>query len=142
MGTHLDQIRDVSIREKFETYLQEIRVLGFNSGKYDMNLMKTEIVQLLELEQENNYFVIKKNKNYMCLSDKKFRFLDISNFLAPGCSYSKFLKAFQIPESKFYFLYEWFGDKAKLDWIDLPPPTAFYSSLKDQNTLGKRKRTL
>ena len=57
----------------------------------------------------------------MCLSDKKFRFLDtcISNFLAPGCSYSKFLKAFQIPESKFYFPYEWFDDKAKLNWTHL-----------------------
>ena len=102
-----------------------------------MNLMKTEIVQLLELEKKNNYFVIKKNNSYMCLSDKIFHFLDISNFLAPGCSYSKFLKAFQVPESKFYFPYEWFDDKTKLDWTHLPPPDAFYSSLKVQNTLGE-----
>ena len=136
-GHILDQIKEVSIREKFETYLQEIPVLGFNSGKYDMNLMKTEIVQLLELEQKSNYFVIKKNNSYMCLSDKNFRFLDISNFLAPGCSYSKFLKAFQISESKFYFPSEWFDDEEKLDWTHLPPPDAFYSSLKVQNTLGE-----
>ena len=58
-----------------------------------MNLMKTEIVQLLELEQKSNYFVIKKNNSYMCLSDKNFRFLDISNFLAPG------LQLFQVSES-------------------------------------------
>ena len=136
-GHILEQIKEVSIREKFETYLQEIPVLGFNSGKYDMNLMKTEIVQLLELEKKSNYFVIKKNNSYMCLSDKNFRFLDISSFLAPGCSYSKFLKAFQIAESKFYFPYEWFDDKAKLNWTQLPPPDAFYSSLKVQNTLGE-----
>ena len=71
------------------------------------------------------------------MSDKNFRFLDISNILAPGCSYSKFLKVFQVPESKFYFPYEWFDDKAKLDWTHLPPPDAFYSSLKVPNTLGK-----
>ena len=48
-----------------------------------MSLMKTEIVQLLEPEKKNNYFVIKKNNSYMCFSDKNFCFLDISNFLAP-----------------------------------------------------------
>ena len=36
-----------------------------------MNLMKTEIVQLSEVEKKNNYFVIKKNNSYMCLSKIK-----------------------------------------------------------------------
>ena len=101
-----------------------------------MNLMKTEIVQLLELEQKNDYFVIKKNNSYMCLSDKNFRFLDISNFLAPGCRYSKFLKAFQIPESKFYFPCEWFDDKAKLNWTHFYRLLVLFIPLKSSKHFG------
>ena len=123
-------------KKKLEAYLQEVPVLGFNSAKYDINLMKTEMVQLLHLDEKDDYFVVKKNNSYMCLSDKSFRFLDISNFLAPGCSYSKFLKAFEIEESKFYFPYEWFDDKSKLEWTCVPEVGDFYSSLKRQNTLG------
>ena len=36
-GYILEQIKEFSIREKFETYLQEIPVLGFTSGKYEFN---------------------------------------------------------------------------------------------------------
>ena len=103
-----------------------------------MNLMKPEIVQLLELEQKNNYFVIKKNHSYICLSDKNFCCLDISNLLASGCSYSKFLKAFQIPESKFHFPYKWFDDKAKLDWMHLPPCSVFFQFKRAKHFVRNR----
>ena len=65
----------------------------------------------------------------MCIANPEFRFLDISNYLAPGYSYAKFLKA--------YFPYEWLDDERKLEATSLPPPEAFYSPLKQKNTLGE-----
>ena len=73
----------------------------------------------------------------MCVANPEFRFLDISNYLAPGYSYAKFLKAYQTEESKFYFPYEWFDDERKLEATSLPPPEAFYSRLNQKNTLGE-----
>ena len=43
---------------------------------------------------DNEIFAIKKNNSYISISTPHLKFLDISNFLAPGCSYSQFLKAY------------------------------------------------
>ena len=60
------------------------------------------------------HFVVKKGAAYVCLSTDRFNFLDISQYLAPGSSYSSFIRAYQVPESKSYFPYEWFTDISKL----------------------------
>ena len=43
-----------------------------------------------EEEEENDgvgsFFVIKRNNTFMCLSTAKVKFLDITNYLAPGFS--------------------------------------------------------
>ena len=70
------------------------------------------------------------------ISNYRFRFLDVINYLAPGVNYSKFLKAYHVEESKSYFPYEWFDSIEKLNHPVLPPARAFYSALKQKNTLG------
>ena len=67
----------------------------------------------------------------------KYKILDISQYLAPGCSYDKFLQGYKIETRKGYFPYNWFDDVSKLDFTGLPPPEAFYSDLKKCNTLGE-----
>ena len=111
-------------------------MLGFNSAKYDINLIKMVLAKTLKLHETNDYFVVKKNNQYMCVANPEFRFLDISNYLASGYSYAKILKAYQTEEFKFYFPYEWFDDERKLEATSLPPPEAFYSMLNQKNTLG------
>ena len=69
-----------------------------------------------------------------------FKFLDISNYLAGGVSYSAFLEAYKIPESKSYFPYEWFDHHSKLDYPCLPPYESFYSELKQRNVLEMRDK--
>lgn len=61
------------------------------------------------------------------------KFLDIGQFLAAGSSYSSFLKAYKVEEHKGYFPYEWFDAARKLEHPELPPHTAFHSSLKNSN---------
>ena len=49
------------IRKKFENYLCQLPVVGFNSGKYDINLIKKEIMMFIsEAYKDNEIFTIKK----------------------------------------------------------------------------------
>ena len=78
------------IRKKFEIYLCQLPVVGFNSGKYDINLIKREIMLFIsENYKDNEILTIKKN-SYISISTPHLKFLVISNFLAPGCSNSQF----------------------------------------------------
>ena len=122
-----------SIQEAFNQYCCQLPVLGFNSGRYDLNLVKGKLAKYFELTDKS--FVVKKGNTYLCISTKNLRILDIIQYLAPGSSYSKFLKAFKIQEKKSYFPYEWFDDASKLNYDNLPPYDAFYSTLKNCNIL-------
>lgn len=42
----------------------------------------------------------------MCISNGKFKFLDISNFVVFGFLYDKFIKFYEIELYKLYFFYE------------------------------------
>lgn len=110
---------------KFNAYVSQVPVLGFNSAKYDLNLIKTKLAKHLGLHQEEHCFTIKKNNAYACISTEKLKFLDVSHFLAPGTSYAKFLTAYQVDESKGHFPYEWFDDVSKLECNQLPPLLRF-----------------
>ena len=75
-------------------------------------------------------YVVKKCNQYTAIVTSKFRFLDISNYLAVGCSYSKFLKAYDVRSTKGYFPYEWFDDVSKHKVQSFPAYECFYSRLK------------
>ena len=117
------------LSKKFQHYCHQLPVLGFNSAKYDLNLVKSKLAYHLNLA-EDDCFVIKQNSAYTCISTSQFKFLDIMNFLAPGCSYDKFLKAYQTESEKGFFCYEYFDSMEKLEETSLPPNEAFYSELK------------
>ena len=121
---------------RFALYCNQIPVLSFNGARYDLNLVKEQLAAKLELNTQKNSFVIKKCNSYTVLSNDTFRFLDVTNYLAAGCSYSKFLEAFGATIAKGYFCYEFFDEVSKLDYKELPPYSCFYSSLKQINLLN------
>ena len=69
----------------------------------------------------------------MCIATESLKFLYMSQFLAPGSSYSSFLKAYNITQQKGYFPYEWPDDINKLEYTTLPSLEDFYSQLKGRN---------
>ena len=75
---------------------------------------------------QNEIFTIKKNNSYISIAVPEMKFLDISNYLAAGCSYSKFLKAYGCDIPKGIFPYEWFDSEEKLSHTQLPPAEAFF----------------
>ena len=127
------------MKQVFESYCEQLPVLGFNSGKYDVNLIKSELALHLGLHKSTAHkFIIKKNNNYTCLANSALKFLDMCNYLPPGTSYDSFLVSFNVPVRKSFFPYEYLTNASKLDETRLPPPECFYSSLKNSNTLENK----
>ena len=110
-------------------WLRQLPVIGFNSGKYDLNMIKRSFVPLLI---SNNAAVIKRQNNFMCLSTDKLKFLDVTQYLAPGVSYAKYLKAYGCELQKGHFPYEYMDGIGKLEDRALPPQAAFFSQLKNE----------
>ena len=110
-------------------WLRQLPVIGFNSGKYDLNMIKRSFVPLLI---SNNAAVIKRQNTYMCLYTDKLKFLDIVNYLAPGVSYAKYLTAYGCELGKGHFPYEYMDGIGKLEDRALPPQAAFFSQLKNE----------
>ena len=110
-------------------WLRQLPVIGFNSGKYDLNMIKRSFVPLLI---SNNAAVIKRQNTYMCLYTDKLKFLDIYNYLAPGFSYAKYLTAYGCAQQKGHFPYEYMDSIGKLDDRALPPQSAFFSRLTNE----------
>ena len=110
-------------------WLHQLPVIGFNSGKYDLNMIKRSFVPLLI---SNNAAVIKRQNTYMCLYTDKLKFVDICNYLAPGVSYAKYLTAYGCELGKGHFPYEYMDGIGKLDERSLPPQAVFYIRLKNE----------
>ena len=77
-------------------------------------------------------FVIKRQNTFMCFSTPKLKFCDIVNYLAPGFSYDKYLKAYGCELQKGHFPYECMDGVGKLDDRAIPPQAAFYSQLRNE----------
>ncbi|ELT89960.1 hypothetical protein CAPTEDRAFT_198376 [Capitella teleta] len=118
-----------SLKAKFDRFLSEMIVVGFNSGKYDLNVIKKQLVGAFAALNEKVIFVVRKNNNYVCIKTHNLKILDIVNYLAPGFSYAKYLKAFNCSVMKGYFPYEWLDSYDKFAETSLPPKSAFYSTL-------------
>ena len=112
-------------------------VFGFNSAKYDLNLIKTYLNPVLVNGREIEPTVIKKAKQYISFKFGNVQFLHIMNFLGGATSLDFFLKAYKTSETKRFFPYEWFDSPEKLTYPALPPYNVFFSRLRNCNPLDK-----
>ena len=148
----------VSLKAVLDSYLQELPVIGFNSANYDINVIKKFLFKKLcggaaaddddereeggELGEESDCrwvsragikFLVKQNNQFKCIATPTLKFLDICSYLAPGCSYAKYLSAFEVTEQKGFWPYEYIDSVERLQETELPPHSAFFSSLKNSN---------
>ena len=135
-------------------WLHQLPVIGFNSGKYDLNVIKQfDVPYLLKpaRQEDNDYgndndedeedgdddddetrFIIKRHNTFMCFSTKKLKFVDMVNYLAPGFCYDKYLKAYGCEMQKGHSPFEYMDGIRKLEFRALPPREAFYSRLENE----------
>ena len=85
-------------REKFLGCLKQLTVCGFNSGRYDMNLIKSYGI-LQVLKKDNIGMIAKACNNYICQSSDHLKILDLMNYCPAGTSYEQLCRTF-IPRSK------------------------------------------
>ena len=109
----------------------------FNSGKYDLNLIKPYLLPYIIHERDIQPTVFKKANHFVSLIFGFVQFLDILNFLGGAISLDSFLKAYKTSETKLFFPYEWFDSLEKLDATFLPPYDCFFSKLRNYNPLEK-----
>ena len=143
-----------TLMKQLHDWLHKLPVIGFNSGQYDLNAVKQFLVPYFlskkeeeeeeemeqddkEKEEEENdgvgsFFVIKRDNTFTCLSTDELKFLDITNYIAPGFSYDKYLKAYGCNITKGFFPYEYMNSLSRLNEIVLPPKEAFFSQLKNE----------
>ena len=121
---------------KIEEWCNQVPVLGFNSGRYDLNLIREHFAELVA-DTADKVKVAKNGNKIMFIFSKNFRFLDIINYLSPGTSYEKWVKAYECKTVKSWFPYEWFDSSEKLDFKGLPDYEHWYSKLKGCYLLTK-----
>ena len=131
-------------------WLHQLPVIGFNSGKYDLNVIKQFFVPYLlkpskqddnddgndeeeDDDDDETRFVIKRQNTFMCFSMRKLNVLDIINFPAPGYSYDKYLKAYGCELQKGHFPYEYMDGIGNMKDRALPHQESFYSRLKNEH---------
>jgi len=121
-----------------EKWCNQVPVVGFNSGKYDLNLIRKYFAEILA-ETDEKINVVKNGTRIMFIETKELKFLDISNYLAPGTSYEKWVKAYGCEQKKSWFPYEWFDSPEKLEEKSLPDYEYWYSELKGRYLLTRKE---
>ena len=121
----------------WRSWVNQVPVFGFNSGRYDLNMIKEYFVK--NLAEISDVKVAKKENSYMFLSAPNFKFLDIKNYLAPGLSYDAWCRAYGCELQKLAFPYEWFDSFDKLNHKGPVKYEDFFSSLKGGITISQKE---
>ena len=112
-----------SVTEKQRKLIREWRdqvpVLGYNCGRYDLKLIQKYFMK--HCANERGLKEASKNGKIMFLKSCNYKFLDIMNYLAPGTTYESWVKAYEAELTKSWLPYEWFDSADKLAYPGLPP---------------------
>ena len=127
----------IDLQEHFERYCNVLPVFGFNSAKYDINLIKSYLLPILVNERDIEPTVIQKANQFVSYKFGDIQLLDIMNLLGGATSFDSFLKAYKTKETKGFFPYEWFDCPEKMNNKELPPYESFFSILRKSNPLEK-----
>ena len=80
-----------SIQKQWRQWVNQVPLIGFNSGKYDLNIVKEYFVKEICYNKGNecseDVFAAKKENNSMFLTTSKFKFLDVKNYIVPVLTY-------------------------------------------------------
>ena len=109
-------------------WINQVPISGFNSGKYDLNLVKEHFIKALS--NINEVTVTKKDNLHMFFTSPSFKFLDIKNYLALGLSYDGWCKENRCEVQKLIFPYGWLDDYDKIQHVRPVEYESFYSKLK------------
>ncbi|KAI8484923.1 hypothetical protein Bbelb_373300 [Branchiostoma belcheri] len=96
--------------------------------EYDRYLKQLVVIGSIPAAEPTTPY--QENNDFMSLETENLKFLDLTNYVAPGFSYVAVLTAYGCTKTKGFFPYEWMDSLDKLETTELPPAPAFYSKLK------------
>ncbi|EGZ08941.1 hypothetical protein PHYSODRAFT_339348 [Phytophthora sojae] len=124
---------------KLKQCIGQVPVFGFNSGRYNINLIKADLFAVIGTD---NITSVIKNPSYMCIATSDMKMLDIGNYVPAGTSYAKYLSTY-LGECKCddkircvcglgkgIFPYEYITSFDVLSQPEVPPKSAFDSALR------------
>ena len=118
------------LQEFLERYCNISPVFGFNSAKYDLNLIKSYLLPILINERDIEPTVTKEANHFILFKFGDIQLLDIMIFLGGATRLGLFSKAYKTSETKRFFRYERFDYPDKMQNTERPPYDAFYSKLR------------
>ena len=141
------QMLPYEVQKRWRQWVNQAPVIGFNSSKYDLNMVKAYFVKKISYNKEHecneDVFAAKKENEYIFLTTSKFKFLDVKNYIGPGLNYDAWCKSMlMFPLQKLMFPYEWWDNYKKLNHVGLVSYEDFYSSLKPTITRDETERFL
>ena len=86
----------ILLRQYFERYCTALPVFGFNSAKYEINMIESYILPIVVIEQDNELTVIKKANQFVSFNIRDNHLLDIMAFLGGATSLDSSLKGYKI----------------------------------------------
>lgn len=154
-------------RAEMVRFMSQLIVISFAGSAYDYNLVRAQIAHRfvqewkLEKHEESSMeevdlhklrddivkgltsrtgetYVIKRANRHICISNLKFKLLDITSYLSVGVTYKQFVDMFGTSTTKYHaFPYEWWQTFEQLEQTQLPPyPSShWFSSLRQTDLL-------
>ena len=91
--------QSIDLMQHLERYTNTLPVFGFNSGRYDINLIKSYLIPYL-INEKTEPSVMKKANDFVSFKFGDVQLLDIMKFLGGATTLDSFLKAYKASELK------------------------------------------
>ena len=128
------KILPAEVKKQWIQSVDQVPVIGFNSGKCDINMVKKHFVNKIGYDKEDecngDVCLLQRMKINMFMTTSKFKFLEVKNYIGPGLSYDAWYKSTGYILQKLMFLYEWLDSYEKLNHVVPLGFEDFYRSLK------------
>ena len=114
-GSQLKMFNQVTrLCDQMSEYINQVPVIGFHSSKYDLLIIRSQLIKQLGLhinkkkpKEKKKYYVIKRGESYPCIATASYKFLDITEYLGGHVSYAQFLRSMKVTTGrKLFFPFE------------------------------------
>ena len=121
----------------FESSCNTLPDFGFNSRRYDINLIESYLLPVLVNDRDLELINIKKTNPFVSFDFGNFQLLDILNFLVGDTVLDSFVKASKTSQMKGFFPEKWFRYPDNLNNKEFSLYAALHNKLRNWNLLEK-----
>jgi hypothetical protein len=124
----------MDLEKQLRRWIYQVPVIGYNSGKFDLNLIRRFLLPCLVSNDNRVDNIIEKGTDFMSLGTQRLVFLDMMHYVPPNMNLASFIKTFHYGDlemAKGWWCYEYIDDYSRLNERGPPPIGAFKSTLKN-----------